>query len=129
MKNSNPNGPLADLAFELLKIREENFNLKKDLETVINLLSGEKAKIPAIEVFNEIVLINNSEAARILERSNPTLRAYTKFGLLKRHENKKTPSNCYLLNEILWARSQNVRNASALRLKVVARNRLEKFGD
>ncbi|MCF2443625.1 hypothetical protein L0657_06630 [Dyadobacter sp. CY345] len=130
------NGPLEDIAFQLLKLREENFQIKSDIQKVLDITEGSTAYAkPGIanrekshlDLTFEIYL-NSSEVKRILMISHPTLQGFVKYGMLRKHQNELTPTNCFLLSDVLWIRNQNVKGVKGARWKEILRKRQSDLG-
>ncbi|MCF0074007.1 hypothetical protein LZD49_26230 [Dyadobacter sp. CY261] len=52
------------------------------------------------------IFINASEVQRILSVSAPTVIMWTRYGIIRHHDNPQCRANKFLLREILWLKKQ-----------------------
>lgn len=126
MRHIDPNGPLADIAFQVLKVREENYSMKDLLEKILEIVSG--AGLPNSLAEMEEIFINTGEVQRLLEKSAPTILSLVESGLLMRKENPKSRNNCFGLREVLWLKSVKIPHNDPYKWNQVLKRRKDELG-
>lgn len=138
MSITDPNGPLEDIAFQLLKLREENFIIKAGIQKLLEISTKNaiphipvpvpvKEPLPAPPPVERIeVYINSTEVQRILNVSEPVVRRWVSDGLLSIRHARSALNNKYFLSEIEWLKKQHYRKINAEEMRaLVKRKKLE----
>ena len=137
MDISELSGPLEDMAFQLLKLREENFTIKAGIQKLLEISTTNvipplpsptppeeslpEASPPNIERFE--VYINSTEVQRILNVSEPVVRKMAACGLLSIRTTKSAANNRYSLSEIEWLKKQHYRHLNAEEMRALVKER------
>lgn len=125
MDNQNPKGTLEDIAFQILKLREENYILKSGIQKLLELANEKNISSSAMP-FNEPipeVYINATEVQRLLSVSAPVVTHWVRDGLLITRNAKSVVNNRFLLSEILWLKKQSYRKANAEDIRALIRKK------
>ncbi|MCF2443627.1 helix-turn-helix domain-containing protein [Dyadobacter sp. CY345] len=113
MECNNSNATLEDMAFQLLKLREENFIIKAGIQKLLEIsTTNEPRHLPAplpLDIERFEVYLNSTEVQRILNVTAPVIYDWIRDGLLSTRDSDTKITNRFLLSEIEWLKKQNFR--------------------